>query len=313
MTYIFTLEEEKKIQNRFGLRFLAKVQSLLMPLASKWKMNDLQLVDSFSANVVFKGHSAIFGPSVMKFSNNAEEFISESNALDYLKGQNVCRVFAVDYENLVLLEECICPGDMLFLEKDLDKRLAVFCDLFRMIHVQKSQKATDSNALRHYKFYKDWVFRIQSFMVQQGDWEDVALHMSKAKERYIEVSQNYKSEYLLHGDFHYYNILKGEGGYKVIDPKGVIGHKVFDIPRYVLNEFWDLEDQSLLDERMDYIFEFLNQELSISKEVLSKVLYIEGAMGISWCVESGALISEKPDFLLKLEKLEGYVQKYREK
>lgn len=312
MSYTFTLEEEKKIQDRFGVRFLAKVQGLLKPLAIKWKLSDIKLVDSFSANLVFKGHSAIFGPSVMKFSNNAEEFIGESNALDYLKGQNICRVFAVDYENLVLLEECICPGDMLVLEKDLDKRLAVFCNLFRTIHVQKSQKSSDSNALRHYKSYQDWVFRIQSYMVEQGDWEDVALHMSRAKEQYIEVSQNHKSEYLLHGDFHYYNILKGEGGYKVIDPKGVIGHKIFDIPRYVLNEFGDLEDQSLLDERMDYIFEFLNQELSISKEVLSKVLYIEGAMAFSWCVESGALISEKPDFLLKLEKLEGYVQKYRQ-
>lgn len=315
MLYDLGLEEEKKIKNRFGLVFLQKIERLLIPLSLKWELSDLKLVNSFSSNLVFKGHSKKFGSIVLKFSDSTKEFSSEVNALDYFQGNSVCRVFDVDSENLVLLEECISPGEMLVLEKDLNKRLDIFCDLYQAIHIKKDisiQKSGKIKSLGGYKSYQDWVFQIESYMVQQDEWKDIAIHMSRAKARYIEIAQNHAQNQLLHGDFHYYNILKGEYGYKIIDPKGVIGNRIFDVPRYMLNEIWDLEDESIINQRIDQIFEVFSRKLFISKDILSMALYIEGAMAISWCVEDGAGLHEKQNYLNKLENLERFIQKYSE-
>lgn len=309
------LEEEKKIENRFGLVFLQKIKHLLIPLSLNWELSDLQLVNSFSSNLVFKGHSKKFGRIVLKFSNNTEEFISEVTALDYFQGNSVCRVFDMDTDNLVLLEECICPGEILALEKDLNKRLDVFCDLYQSIHMKKDiaiQKSGKITSLAGYKSYQDWVFQIEAYMVQQDVWQEVAIHMSRAKVQYIEMAQNHAANQLLHGDFHYYNILKGEYGYKIIDPKGVIGNRIFDVPRYVLNEIWDVEDEGMINQKIDQIFDVLSRKLSISKDILSMALYIEGVMAVSWCVEDGAGLHEKENYLNKIENLERFIQKYSE-
>lgn len=92
----------------------------------------------------------------------------------------------------------------------------MFCNLFKELH--KKEKSlektiyTDNNEFK-YKSYKDWVFKISAYMDKQTSWEEVALHMRRAKNLYIELSKIYSSKSLLHGDFHYYNILKGENGY----------------------------------------------------------------------------------------------------
>ena len=71
------------------------------------------------------------------------------------------------------------------------------------------------------------------------------------------------------------NILKNEnGGYTVIDPKGVIGDPVFDLSRFILDEFRD----DLTSEPEEVIIDFvqkLGDSVGISCEVLLCCLYIE--------------------------------------
>lgn len=314
MSYDFKIEDKTRIIDRFGNEFFIKVRDLLETLQLKWGVYDLQMVNSFSVNLIFKGISDAHGPVVIKFSTNHEEFISEANALKYFEGRNICRLIDADFDNKVLLEESINPGDELVLEKQIERRLDVFCDLFQQLHLDNSKQIkslSDTNREYCYKSYKDWIFRITDYMKQQKNWKEVSLHMIRAKELYKELSQEYAAEFLLHGDFHYYNILKDKKGYKIIDPKGVRGNPIFDIPRYVLNEFWDEEDKTKVDDTIEIIFYTLSQKLNISRDILSKLLYIEGAMAISWCVESGADINEKANYLDTLEKLYMYMLKYR--
>lgn len=65
---------------------------------------------------------------------------------------------------------------------------------------------------------------------------------------------------LLHGDFHHDNILlSNNGDYVIIDPKGVIGDPVFDIPRFILNEFGD-EITTELYKKINGIIGFLEKK-----------------------------------------------------
>lgn len=66
---------------------------------------------------------------------------------------------------------------------------------------------------------------------------------------------------LLHGDFHHDNILLGnDGEYIIIDPKGVIGDPVFDIARFILNEFDD-EITTELYKKINHIISILEKNL----------------------------------------------------
>ncbi|MBF4693768.1 aminoglycoside phosphotransferase family protein [Fusibacter ferrireducens] len=313
MNYIFKKDDITRIRDRFGEKFYNDISESIDAFIVKWRIDALELVESFSANLVFKGFSKNYGPIVMKFAPNLDEFTSEVNALRYFKGSRMCKLIDIDRDNRVLLEENILPGTELIKEKKIEHRLDVFCDLYNQLHYEKDTDNCQCDEVDHklFKSYKDWIYRITDYISQEENWHEVAFHMKRAKELYKILSHKYSNQRLLHGDFHYYNILKSENSYKVIDPKGVIGHPIFDIPRYMLNEFWDEENKLKIDETMAVVFDIFSQKLNISRKVLSELLYIEGTMAICWCVESGADIVEKVKYLDILDKLQAYMCQYR--
>ena len=308
----FKTEESDKIINRFGNEFYSRLWTLMEVTIVKWQIVELELVNSFSSSLVFKGISEVHGPVLMKFGVDHLEFLSEVHALKYFGGRGFCRLIDVDVENSILLEELITPGQELKLEELMEKRLEIFIDLYKKLHGSTESQRFDENLHTRefsHKSYKDWIFRITDYMDQKNEWLEIALHMKKAKEIYMELTQEYADETLLHGDLHYYNILKGKEGYQIIDPKGVIGNPIFDIPRYVLNEYYDESDRTIVDEKIGKLFSILSEQLMLPKKVLSKLLYIEGALAICWNIESG---SEKPEFLNTLNHLTQYINLYEE-
>lgn len=310
MIYNFKTEDIEQIVKAFGNDFFSDTSIVLESLIIKWHIENLQLVNSFSSNLVFKGLSQIHGPIIMKFGRNFEEFISEVNALKCLSGPSVCKLYEVDFEHYVILEEAILPGVELTLENQIEKRLNTFCDLYLQLHVinnESANRAQPFNQAFKYKSYKDWIFRITDYMEAQECWGDVTEHMKFAKALFVKLTQDYSAETLLHGDLHYHNILRSENGYRIIDPKGVIGDPIFDIPRYMLNEFWDQADPLKLDESIETVFKIISCKLNIPRSVLSKLLYIEGALAICWHIEDGASLDEKDRFIATLDKLRMYM------
>jgi len=246
----------------------------------------------------------------MKFALNEKEFINEVNALKNFDQSQMCKLIDFDLDKKVLLEENILPGTELIKDKSIENRLEVFCDLYCQLHSKIYNEQHILLANNSFDSYKGWVTRITDYISQQENWKKIAIHMKKAKELYMKLSKDFNKKHLLHGDFHYYNILKSEKGYKLIDPKGVIGDPIFDIPRYMLNEFWDEENKLKIDETMEKVFDIISDQLNISRKILSEILYIEGSMAICWCIEDGASINEKDKYLFILEKFLMYIRKY---
>ena len=276
----------------------------------RWTVKDLVLIESFSSNLAFKGRSQIYGAVVMKFALNEKEFINEVNALKNFDQSQMCKLIDFDLDKKVLLEENILPGTELIKDKSIENRLEVFCDLYCQLHSKIYNEQHILLANNSFDSYKGWVTRITDYISQQENWKKIAIHMKKAKELYMKLSRDFNKKHLLHGDFHYYNILKSEKGYKLIDPKGVIGDPIFDIPRYMLNEFWDEENKLKIDETLEKVFDIISDQLNISRKILSEILYIEGSMAICWCIEDGASINEKDKYLFILEKFLMYIRKY---
>lgn len=91
---------------------------------------------------------------------------------------------------------------------------------------------------------------------------------------------------LLHGDLHHDNILLDvENRYRIIDPKGVIGDIVFDIPRFILNEFDDILDDSFYN-KFTQITRTLSLKLNVPEYDIRQLTYVEMCMANCWNVES---------------------------
>ncbi|MBP1994858.1 aminoglycoside phosphotransferase family protein [Paenibacillus eucommiae] len=292
--YSFKQNEVEKIINRFGKAFYERVLRDIEVYAEKWALTSFQLIPSYSANLVFICDSASFGSVVLKLGNpSSRETFTEFNTLYRYNGRRFCKVFDADIENGAILEERVQPGNPLRDESSLDKRLAVFCSLYKGLHITPAKEEI-------YPTYTEWVGRITAYMSKRQDCKKLYVHMKKAKDICLSVSNLYSQKMLLHGDFHHDNILLGnDGKYVIIDPKGVIGDPVFDVPRFILNEFSD-EITTELYKKINDIICILEKNLNIPNDILKQCLYVETAMGVCWSVEDGTTPEEYESLIKKV-------------
>lgn len=289
--YDFKEIEMKNIIKRFGEDFYEKILKDIEVYADKWCLTSFQFIPSYSSNLVFKRNSELYGMVVLKVGNPSfREIYTEFNTLEQYNGRGFCRVFEADIENGVILEECVQPGNPLRQDNSLEKRLSVFSSLYKGLHIMPT-------IAEIYPTYVGWVCRITEYMSNRQNFEELYLHMKKAKDICLSVSSSYSQRMLLHGDFHHDNILLSSNGeYKIIDPKGVIGDPVFDVPRFILNEFCD-EVSEELSNKINYIICTLERNLNIPNHVLRQCLYVETTMAACWNVESGATPDEYSSLL----------------
>lgn len=78
-------------------------------------------------------------------------------------------------------------------------------------------------------------------------------------------------------------------GYRIIDLKGVIGPVIFDIPRYILNEYY-YDKRMTLENRyikINRIIEYFEQVFNIPKSKIKQSFFVEMAMAACWQIEDG--------------------------
>lgn len=306
--YQFRPSEREEIAGRFGEGFLSKATNDLETYAGRWELSQMELIPSFSANVLFRCRSRTHGDAVLKIGPLPPEgtIPAEYDALRQFGGGGgrICRVYEADPARGVLLLERMQPGTSLREEPSLEKRLAVFSELFAGMHRPPERRD-------RFPTYTGWVVRIAEYMEKRDDCAALAKHMRHAREMHLRLAARYPRKLLLHGDFHHDNILLGaDGRYRVIDPKGVTGDPVFDVPRFLLNEFGESPDSELL-KKMLRIFAVLEQSLRIPGDVLRQCLYVETAMGACWMAEDGAGPDECAKLLTHVEFAEALLESDR--
>ena len=293
---------KEKIIAHFGAEFYNKVLNDLGKYTDIWGLSGFEQVDYYSVNCIFKCVSAKYGACILKIGNDSEDSENEYKILKEYNGKHFCKVYEADIPNGVLLLECIVPGTQLRAEPDLDKRLDIFFDAFRSLHVKPTDKAI-------YKTYMGWVSDITEYMRDRKDYENFYEHMYKAEQVCRSLCEKYTGEMLLHGDLHHDNILLGsDNNYRIIDPKGVVNDIVFDIPRFILNEFDDVMDDAFYNKYV-YITRTLSEKLNIPEHDIRRLTYVEMCMANCWNVRGG----DTPDIerILFTEKLMNEIKEIR--
>lgn len=224
--------------------------------SKKWELDHLEVIYEHSTRGVFSAESKDFGPVILKVNQHKSQLESEYRMLAQLAGSHSCKVYAFDEIAGLLLEERIFPGTVLRREASLEKRIQMFLQVFREIHMPADSGPT----------YLSWLENICEYCAQHHVAENMA---SQAHSFCAEMFEKYPDRVLLHGDLHHDNLLlRTDGTYAMIDPKGVIGPAIMDLPRFnitklfymetVLENIWCMEDGEEMNRREIELAEALN-------------------------------------------------------
>lgn len=249
-----------------------------------WLAENIITVYEEEDRAVYFADTWKYGAIAMKVNDNLEEILKEYTALDGLRGDR-CATFYNCLSGEAIIVERIIPGISLREELDLEKRLEAFCETFKVIHkIPKNEKV-------HYN-YLEWLENAVDFCVDNNIDNDLTEKIKIARDIGKELFDKYTERYLLHGDLHHDNILlKNDGKYSIIDPKGVIGPRIFDIPRFILNEL----DENLNKTGKEHILKVINKLASMlcyDEEDIRKLFFMETMLANIWCVEDDEDIDE---------------------
>jgi streptomycin 6-kinase len=128
----------------------------------------------------------------------------------------------------------------------------------------------------------DWIQKVYKHIDENFSGHRIHKHLDHVIRLYdnLEVENNPKM--LLHGDLHHGNILSSDE-WRVIDPKGVIGHKSLEIGRYMNNQIQ--EDGMILDECIDHMIEGFSEIFKLSPDTMTLSFYIDMVLSTSWFFE----------------------------
>lgn len=233
-----------------------------------WELSEIEFQKSLSTNsLIFYAVSKQYGRVILKaLINNG--FDKEILACKLFQGENFCKIYEYSLEDQVYIMERIMPADTLYESAPRNDRIKIVGRIFKGLH---KTDIPDSA----FPTYSEWFEAGKEGTKNRKDCEELYQYLYSAERMLADINQKYSRNLLLHGDLHHENILKNENGsYTVIDPKGVIGDPVFDLSRFILDEFRD----DLTSEPKDVIIDFvqkLGDSVGIPCEILLRCLYIE--------------------------------------
>lgn len=240
----------------------------------KWELEHLEVIYEHLTKGVFTAGSQNFGAVILKIDQNKSQLASEYQMLARLSGIYSCKVYAFDESAGLLLEERICPGTVLRREASLGTRIRRFLQVFQEIHMPVDSGPT----------YLNWLEQICEYCVRHQVVEDMA---SRAHLFCEEMFEKYPDRVLLHGDLHHDNLLlKADGSYAMVDPKGIVGPAIMDLPRFILNELDT--DHACPDRRhMEEVIRLLGEQSGYPAADIAKLYYMEAVLANVWCAEDG--------------------------
>ena len=260
--------QAERFIRKFGAESYEERISIVETYRKQWELTEIEFQSELSINsLIFYAVSKQYGKVILKIllPNN---FDNEIPTLKLFQGENFCKLYEYSFEDRVYIMERIVPAHTLYESAPRNERIQIVGEIFKELH---------KTALPDSMFptYTEWFEAGKEGTKKRTDCEGLYQYLNSAERMLADICKMYSRNLLLHGDLHHENILKNEkGGYTVIDPKGVIGDPVFDLSRFILDEFRD----DLTSEPKDVIIDFvqkLGDSVGIPCEILLQCLYIE--------------------------------------
>jgi streptomycin 6-kinase len=289
------LDFVNNIRNSFGPdgeQFLSDLPILLDEAAHRWELTlggpFLLSYNYVTAAVLSEAECRRRGLSspdvVLKIGVPNRELTSEIEALRLYDGQGAVRLIDSDAEKGLLLEERIRPGTMLLEMQDDERATEIAARLMRSLW-------RPVPAHNHLIRLEDW---FGAFKKLRQRYEGST---GPRPRKTVETAEGLVADFfaeneppvVLHGDFQHYNVLQAGDSWCVIDPKGVIGPRGYEVGPWLVNPRREFFEGPGAVQRTERRFAILAEQLGMERSrirgwgiahaVLSAVWQSEGSGG----------------------------------
>jgi len=255
--------------------FLQKAEVRLEKYTKLWQLSRLNFMQTDTVNILFECESANHGPCVLKLCIPGPEVATEINCIRAYSGNGYVKLWEYSLEDDILLLERITPGLQMWEVTDHKQRARLMAQRIndlRFIHCEQSE----------YPSYRTWLMGIHEDFANKSGVDGVKFYLNEAIRIYNELRQTYQRNCLLHGDMHQENmLLNSQGGYTIIDPKGVVDDPVMETARFLMNE----NEAPYNANKILEIVSILSPVIGIPKADILKSMYIDAAMGQCWTLD----------------------------
>ncbi|HEX7017345.1 MAG TPA: aminoglycoside phosphotransferase family protein [Patescibacteria group bacterium] len=267
---------------RTGKEWFRALPEIIKKYELEW---DIKTQDPFplSYNYVCPAITSDNKNVVLKISfpeNN--EFITEIEALKTFDKEVVIRIIREDLVGGAVLLERALPGKRLREITPDNDQIHYASQVLRKLH----RPVSESSATL-FPSVADWA---KAFDRYKSRYPDSSGPIPKnifdlGEGIFREFLQDKKEQVVLHGDLHSDNILSSERGWLVIDPKGVIGEREFELGAYLRNPYYDFPEGSDLKALETNRIIQSSEELGFDKERVRGWALACAVISLVWFLE----------------------------
>ncbi len=128
---------------------------------------------------------------------------------------------------------------------------------------------------------KDWL------RVLDKNWNIPNHYLQKTRKLRDQLLQSLMPDVLLHGDLHHSNILQDGDDWVVIDPKGVIGERAYEVVAFIRNPIPELlnhaDAPNIIHNRVTRLAELLE----LPSQRILDWCFVQGVLSWVWAIEDG--------------------------
>jgi len=255
----------------------------LAELGERWQLSFEEPFDnSLPINVVFRvtrGNQ----PLILKTGFPHPEMFAEMAVLVRWQNRPGCvQLIDSDEEVGAVLMERVMPGASIRMLAQSRTEDSVSRQVRHLIE-KTPLRMGDGD---HFPTYRDWCFLAFAECSQNQDADALLVHMARVEAMLARVISRYECGWLLHGDLHHDNILLHDSGdYIAVDPKGVIGPRLFEYGRFVHNFFEDRRHSMSVENILTQRIAALKGEYS--EDEILVVGYVDLVLASCWSLNGG--------------------------
>ncbi len=261
-----------------GRRWLESLPQIIGEIERNWSVELKAPFPNLSYHYVAPCTFAGNGEAVVKigFPGEANYIRNERKMLEFLDGRAVNRLLRFDERRFTFLLEKLSPGENLktvFAGND-EKAASTAIEAMRAFW-QKPPENHDFPTL------ESWFDGLT--VAENTDFD--AYYLAKARQFFEELnSSNHRM--LLHGDFHHENILSAaREPFLAIDPKGIVGHKAYDISVFLLNHANWLKNEPDFRRKVAGAIEQFSEAFEIEPLNLRRWVFAHSVLSAWWTFE----------------------------
>ncbi|MED3916476.1 aminoglycoside phosphotransferase family protein [Priestia megaterium] len=258
-----------------GQKWLTDFPQLIRYCEERWHIN-IHSHFPLSYHFVAPARKADGSELVVKLFVEPSELLHEQEALTALAGENTVKIVDSDAEKGILMLEKLSPGCPLFSLSTKEEAALIAARLMNSLWRVPHSDSTIETAVKREKQLREYTQMYPSG-IDFLSFETLQHALSV----FSELNLTSQQLFLLHGDLHHDNILQCGETWKIIDPKGLIGEKEYEIIPFLLNHLPKIDVAETIDHRINIFV----KELNVSKKRILLWGYAHSVLATCWLIE----------------------------